>query len=262
MTSDTPSSPSEVRGEGLVVTATRGPGKALALTDVGVCYRRRTGLLSGRRVGFWALEDVSLDLHVRETLGVVGRNGGGKSTLLRLLAGIIKPDRGTVETYGYQATLLSLQVGFVDYLTGRENVVISGLLLGMARREIEEKMSSIIAFAELEDFIDEPIQTYSSGMRARLGFSTAVHVEPDILLIDETLGVGDAEFQEKSTRMMREKLRSDQTVVLVSHSLQLIRSVCDRVVWIERGRTNMAGSPDDVIAAYRESVERARAARA
>jgi len=227
---------------------------------VGVYYRRRTGLLSRRRVEFWALKEVSLDLYVGETLGVVGRNGAGKSTLLRLLAGIIRPDRGTLETHGFQATLLSLQVGFVDYLTGRENVVISGLLLGMTRTEVEEKMDSIVAFAELEEFIDEPIQTYSSGMRARLGFSTAVHVEPDILLIDETLGVGDAEFQEKSKRVMQEKMRSDRTVVLVSHSLGLIRSVCDRVVWIEQGRTQMEGDPEEVLRAYRESVEHARTA--
>lgn len=250
MTSDIPSSPSERAG-----------AEALSLRDVGVCYPRRSGLLSRRREVFWALSAVSLDLHLGETLGVVGRNGGGKSTLLRLLAGIIKPDRGTVETFGYQATLLSLQVGFVDYLTGRENVVISGLLLGMSRAEIEEKMGSIVAFAELEEFIDEPIQTYSSGMRARLGFSTAVHVEPDILLIDETLSVGDAEFQEKSKRMMQEKMSSDQTVVLVSHSLGLIRSVCDRVVWIDNGHTRMEGPPDEVVAAYQQAVERSRAAR-
>jgi lipopolysaccharide transport system ATP-binding protein len=213
-------------------------------------------------VEFWALEDVSLDLFLGETLGVIGRNGAGKSTLLRLLAGIIKPDRGRMETHGYQATLLSLQVGFVDYLTGRENVVISGLLLGMTRSEIEEKMSSIVAFAELEDFIDEPIQTYSSGMRARLGFATAVHVEPEILLIDEILGVGDAEFKEKSKRVMREKMSSHHTVVLVSHSLDLIRSVCDRVVWIEKGRTRMEGRAEDVMGAYEASVERARGPRA
>jgi lipopolysaccharide transport system ATP-binding protein len=214
--------------------------------------------MPGYGTEFWALEDVSLTVNRGETLGVIGRNGAGKSTLLRLLAGIIRPDRGIVENLGYQSTLLSLQVGFVDYLSGRENVILSGMLLGMHRREIEEKMASIIEFAELGEFIDQPIQTYSSGMRARLGFSTALHVEPDILLIDEVLGVGDAEFKEKSTRAMRERMRSDRTVVLVSHSLGLIRSVCDRVVWIEKGRNREEGDPKTVGKSYQQEIEQRR----
>lgn len=233
----------------------------LRVHSAGVCFRRGRRMLSSGGDDFWALEDVSLDVNRGETLGVIGRNGAGKSTLLRLLAGIIRPDRGTVENLGYQATLLSLQVGFVDYLSGRKNVILSGMLLGMHRREIEQKMNSIIEYAELGDFIDQPIQTYSSGMRARLGFSTAVHVEPEILLIDEVLGVGDEEFKEKSTRTMRERIKSDSTVILVSHSLGLIRSVCERVVWIEKGRSRLEGSPDHVAAEYQQAIEQAKCAR-
>lgn len=228
--------------------------RVLSLDHAAVGYQRPGGLARRGRGVHWALTDVSLEVYSGETLGVLGRNGAGKSTLLRLLAGIIRPDRGTYANYGYKATLLSLQVGFIPYLSGRENVVLSGMLLGMSRREVEAKMAAIVAFAELEDFIDEPIQTYSSGMRARLGFSTAFHVDPDILLIDEVLGVGDAEFVAKSKQVMREKISSDKTAVLVSHSVESIRSLCDRAVWIERGRTVLTGGPDEVLEAYRESL--------
>lgn len=206
--------------------------------------------MSRRAEGFWAIKDLSMELWRGETLGVVGRNGAGKSTLLRLLAGITRPDVGEYVNHGYQATLLSLQVGFVPHLSGRENVMLSGLLLGLQRKEIEERMADIVAFAELEDFINQPIQTYSSGMRARLGFSTAFYVDPDILLIDEVLGVGDAAFVKKSKKVMREKISSDTTVVLVSHSASAIRSVCDRAVWIDGGRVQLDGDTEEVLAAY------------
>jgi lipopolysaccharide transport system ATP-binding protein len=221
----------------------------LELKNVGVFYQRRG------RAEHWALRDISLSLFQGETLGVIGRNGAGKSTLLRLLAGIIRPDRGDYVNHGYQASLLSLQVGFVAHLSGRENIVLSGLLLGMQLREIKERIDEIIAFAELEDCIDEPIETYSSGMRARLGFSAAFHVDPDILLIDEVLGVGDAEFVEKSKRVMQEKIRSDKTVVLVSHNANVVRAQCDRAVWIEKGRTLAEGATDQVLEAYQSSLK-------
>lgn len=227
----------------------------LALHNTGVFYYRRKGgknSVHGNKI--WALRDVSLDLYKGETLGVIGRNGAGKSTLLRILAGIIRPDRGEYVNHGYHVTLLSLQVGFLDYLSGRENVMLSGLLLGMGRKEIQSRLGAIIEFAELEDFIDEPIQSYSSGMRARLGFATAFHVDSDVLLIDEVLGVGDAEFVEKSKKVMRERIRSDKTVVLVSHSARVIRSLCDRVVWIEKGATKSFGPAEEVVEAYLESL--------
>jgi len=229
----------------------RGHDLVLELRKVGVCYRRRHGFLGFRSTNFWAIEDLSLQLYKGETLGVIGRNGAGKSTLLRLLGGLTRPDRGEYVNHGYQATLLSLQVGFVGHLSGRENVMLSGLLLGIDRHEITARMEDIVAFAELEDFIDEPIQTYSSGMRARLGFSTAFHVDPDILLIDEVLGVGDAAFVNKSKAVMREKIRSDKTVVIVSHSLSSISSLCDRVAWIDGGRLREEGKPKDVVASYK-----------
>jgi len=237
------------------------PPLVLELRGVGVCYRRRRGLLTRRAEGFWAIKDLSLELRRGETLGVIGRNGAGKSTLLRLLAGITRPDIGEYVSYGYQATLLSLQVGFVQHLSGRENVMLSGLLLGLRRREIEARMADIVEFAELEEFIDQPIHTYSSGMRARLGFSTAFYVDPDILLIDEVLGVGDAAFVKKSKEVMRQKISSDTTVVLVSHSASAIRSLCDRAVWIDAGRVRAKGETDEVLTAYEDWIK-ARSARA
>lgn len=236
--------------------ASQGHSKVLSLRNVGVRYGRRRHLFSQHQSEFWALRDVTLDLFSGETLGVIGRNGAGKTTLLKVLAGILRPDSGSYVNNGYRATLLSLQVGFVGYLSGRENAILSGLLLGMHRHEIERKMDAIISFSGLEDFIDEPIQTYSSGMKARLGFSTAFQVDPDILLVDEVMGVGDAEFTEKSKAVMREKIRSDKTVVLVSHNTDVIRSLADRVAWIEKGGTVAQGGPDDVLEAYAQSQRR------
>lgn len=226
------------------------------LRDVGVCYRSGKGFLRYRQSEFWALKSITLELFSGETLGIIGKNGAGKSTLLRVLAGIIKPDRGQFSNLGYQTTLLSLQVGFVQHLTGRENVVLSGLLLGLTLRGIEAQMDQIVEFAELDEFIDEPIQTYSSGMRARLGFATAFHVDPDILLIDEVLGVGDAAFVKKSKAVMRERIKSNRTVVLVSHSAPSVRSLCDRAVWIDRGRVQMEGEVDTVLDAYLDESDR------
>jgi len=230
--------------------------RLLSLKNIGVSYRRRVGL--HRQPPFWALEDVSLEIYRGETLGVIGRNGVGKSTLLRLLAGIIKPDRGTIHLdTPCHISLLSLQVGFLPQLTGRENAVLSGMLLGVPRKAIEARMDKIIDFAELGDFFDQPIYVYSTGMRARLGFSVAFQTDPDILLVDEVLGVGDAEFREKSERAMRQKIRSNRTVVLVSHNPQTIRNLCDRAVWIEKGCTRLEGDPDCVLAAYSKTQKSA-----
>lgn len=225
----------------------------LSLRNVGAYYWRRKSYF--KRDRFWALNNVSFDLYYGESLGVIGRNGAGKSTLLQLLAGIIQPDRGSLNNNGYQAALLSLQTGFVPYLTGRENAILSGMLLGMHRDKIEAKMSAIIEFSELEDFFDDPISSYSSGMKARLGFSVAFQLEPDILLIDEVLGVGDAEFREKSSSIMRQKIRSNMTIVLVSHSPGTIRQLCDRAVWIENGQTQLEGDTDSVIEKYQEFLK-------
>jgi len=223
----------------------------LSFKNVGVCYSR-----AGRgRKRFWALEDISFDLYAGETLGVIGRNGAGKTTLMRLMAGIIKPDAGEIHCEVDKVQLLSLQVGFMPDLTGRENAILSGILLGMRRREIEAQLNEIIDFAELHAFIDEPVGTYSSGMKARLGFAIAKQADPDILLVDEVLGVGDVVFREKSRQVMLDKMNAGETVVLVSHMEPVLRQHCKRVVWIEDGRTRMEGPCEEVLEAYREHMK-------
>lgn len=220
----------------------------ISLRHVGISFWRRAGYL--RRKRFWALSDVSFDLYHGETLGIIGRNGAGKSTLLRTLAGIIAPDKGSLLNHGYRASLLSLQLGFIPHLSGRQNAILSAMLLGVPKRIIKARMDEIIRFAELDKFIDQPVTTYSAGMKARLGFATAFQADPDILLVDEVLGVGDSAFQAKSSNAMREKIRSNKTVVLVSHNLQTLRNLCDRAVWIEQGITRAEGDVTTVLQAY------------
>ncbi len=224
----------------------------LILENVGVAYRRGRSLRGGEL--YWALKDISLDLKHGETLGVIGRNGVGKTTLLKVIAGIIAPDRGEIRNAGVSASLLSLQVGFVPLLTGRENAILSGMLLGAPKSRIEQNMDELVAFAELEDFIDEPVSSYSAGMRARLGFSVAMQADPDILLIDEVLGVGDAAFRKKSSEEIQRRIRSNRSVILVSHNTAMMARLCDRVVWIEQGVSRMQGEAGDVLAAYEASI--------
>jgi lipopolysaccharide transport system ATP-binding protein len=224
----------------------------LALDNVGVAYRRGRSLRSGEL--YWALKDISLELKHGETLGVIGRNGVGKTTLLKVIAGIIAPDRGEIRNAGVSASLLSLQVGFVPLLTGRENAILSGMLLGAPKARIETNMDELAAFAELGDFLDEPVSSYSAGMRARLGFSVAMQADPDILLIDEVLGVGDAAFRKKSSDEIKRRIRSNRSVILVSHNTRIMAELCDRVVWIEQGVSRMQGKADEVLAAYEASI--------
>ena len=225
----------------------------MELRNAGVAYSRPRSWF--RQSEYWALKDVSLTLYEGETLGVVGRNGTGKTTLLQLMSGIIAPDKGQWISGGARASLLSLQVGFFPHLSGRENIYLSGMLQGMTRPRIEECLPDIIAFAELGDWIDEPIRTYSTGMRARLGFAVSFQADPAILAIDEVLGVGDEEFKRKSTQAMKDRVRSDRTVVLVSHSLPTIRDLCDRLVWIDAGETRAEGSVEDVLQQYQASMK-------
>jgi len=223
----------------------------LEVVSAGVRYRKRLGWRSAEE--HWALRRADLCLYHGEAVGVVGGNGAGKSTLLQLLAGILAPDRGRVVNHGVSVSLLALQLGFIPHLSGRDNALISGMLLGLGRREIAAKLDAIIAFSELEECIDDPIHTYSAGMRARLGFAIAFQVEPDVLLIDEVLGVGDAAFHHKSSKAMREKiLAGDKTVVLVSHQAAVLRELCDRAVWLERGETCATGSVDEVLKQYEQ----------
>ncbi|MCH2547496.1 MAG: ATP-binding cassette domain-containing protein [Alphaproteobacteria bacterium] len=225
----------------------------LSMRHVGINYN--ASLMRRPRHDFWALKDVSLTLHRGESLGVIGRNGMGKSTLLRTMSGILKPDKGQFSLQkDATAALLSLQVGFVPHLSGRENIFLSGLLLGMRYQQIEEVFSKIITFAELENAIEKPISTYSDGMKARLGFAVSFQLDPDILLVDEVLGVGDAAFREKSSEMMKRRIHSDRTVVLVSHNANTIRELCERCVWIEEGVTVAEGPTDEIMRDYQNYV--------
>lgn len=221
----------------------------IKVQNVGVRFASRNSLFN--RDYIKALRDVSFELRRGDSLGVVGRNGAGKSTLLRLLGGIIQPDSGKIINNKATTSLLSLQVGFDLELPGRINAILSGMMLGFRKHEVEAKLEKIIAFSELGDFIDRPVKSYSTGMKARLGFSVALELNPDVLLIDEVLGVGDAEFRKKSMEVMKEKLLSDQTtIVLVSHSADTVKNLCNRAVWIEDGVTRMEGASKDVVTAY------------
>lgn len=219
----------------------------ITLENVGVAFNAQLRVGSPK---FWALEDVSFALKRGQRLGVVGRNGAGKSTLLRTLAGIIEPDRGRITRARVTCQLLSLSVGFMQHLSGRDNAILSGLMLGLRRRDILRRLPKILEFSELGAFFEQPISSYSTGMLMRLGFSVALQVEPDVLLIDEVLAVGDADFQEKSGAALRERIHGGTTVVFVSHGDEQVRQVCDRVVWIEHGRSVMEGAVDDVLKAY------------
>ncbi|HET6545934.1 MAG TPA: ABC transporter ATP-binding protein [Rhodanobacteraceae bacterium] len=221
------------------------------LEHVGIAFDAQRRVGGGR---FWALEDVSLKLRRGERLGVIGRNGAGKSTLLRVIAGILVPDRGRVRRGPVSCQLLSLALGFTPYLSGRDNAMMSGLMLGLRRRDIAACLPAIHEFSELGDFFEQPIATYSTGMVMRLAFSVAIQVEPDVLLIDEVLAVGDAEFQEKSGQALRERMRQGRTVVLVSHAEQQIAALCDRVLWVEHGRSVLEGDRDEVFAAYHHEL--------
>ncbi len=199
-----------------------------------------------------AVRDVSFEVPHGTVLGVVGVNGAGKSTLLRAMAGILPPTQGRVEVFGRVSTLLALGVGFKNDLTGRENVVLGGLAAGLTREQVAAKYDDITEFAELEDFMDMPMRTYSSGMYGRLAFSVAVNMEPDILLIDEALSTGDARFKEKSFEKMRELCSEARTLVLVSHGLRSVRELCDEAIWMHEGRIAMRDDADTVIEAYKD----------
>jgi lipopolysaccharide transport system ATP-binding protein/teichoic acid transport system ATP-binding protein len=199
-----------------------------------------------------AIKNVSFEVPHGKVMGVVGANGAGKSTLMRTVAGILPPTSGRVEVQGRVSTLLSLGVGFNRKLTGRENVVLGGLAAGLTRAEMREKYDEIVEFAELEDFMDMPMRTYSSGMYGRLAFAVAVTMHPDILIIDEALSVGDARFRRKSFDKMRELCSEDRTILLVSHALGSIEKLCDEAIWMDKGRMRMWDEPHAVVEAYTE----------
>ncbi|HXH06723.1 MAG TPA: ABC transporter ATP-binding protein [Vicinamibacterales bacterium] len=203
-----------------------------------------------RADGFWALRDVSFEVARGETFGIVGRNGAGKSTLLKLLSGITAPTEGRIVIRGRAAALIEVGSGFHPELTGRENIFLSGAILGMTRREIAAKLPRIVDFAGVAPFIDTPVKWYSSGMYVRLGFAIAAHLEPDVLLVDEVLAVGDAEFQRRCLDRILELVRQGTTIVFVSHDLTAVERLCRRAMLIEGGRVAAIGSPAEVVAAY------------
>ncbi|WP_300618390.1 ABC transporter ATP-binding protein [Dokdonella sp.] len=203
---------------------------------------------------FWALRDVSLRVERGEAVGVVGCNGSGKSTLLQLLCGVYPPTRGTIAVQGRIAALLELGAGFDPEFTGRENVYMNAAVLGMQRRETDARFDAIAAFADIGHFIDEPVKTYSSGMFVRLAFSVAVHTDPDILVVDEALAVGDARFQAKCMKRIKSLREAGVTLFFVSHDVSSVRTVCDRAVWLDRGRVVRLGSVFDVTAHYMEHL--------
>ena len=242
---------------------------AIAARNVGVKYdlaftRERTlrktvaNALSprhrGEREEFWAVRGINLLVRPGEILGVIGRNGSGKSTLMMTLAGIIEPDEGSVRTFEHRPTLLTLGAGFEPELTGRQNVFLNAAYLGLSRRAIEAQVDAIVEFAELGSFADVPLKKYSTGMRARLAFSVAAQIEPEILLLDELLGVGDADFQEKSRSRLAELMGRSKAIVIVTHSMSFVRQTCSNVLWLHEGRIAAYGEPEQVVGAYEQGV--------
>jgi len=202
---------------------------------------------------FWALKDVSFKVNEGESLGIIGKNGSGKTTLLRVIGGIFKPDEGSINVRGKVSTLLSVGAGFQPELSGLENIYLNGTILGLKKKEIDAIADSIIAFSELNNFIDVPVKTYSSGMHARLGFSIAVNIERDIMLIDEILGVGDRHFREKCERKMSQFRERAKTIILVSHNTEAIKSFCNRAILLDKGIMIAEGQPEDVVEQYLKS---------
>lgn len=229
----------------------------IEIKNVGVKFSKKRSFLRAKKSNaFWALNDVSFNIKKGEVLGIIGRNGAGKSTLLTLLAGIISPSKGSVSSKTNRISLLSLQAGFVPFLSGRKNIILAGMLLGFSKEEMLNLMDEIVEFSELGTFIDEPVVNYSAGMKTRLGFSTAIIINPSVILIDEVLGVGDASFRKKSEEALREKLGGDTTAVIVSHSEAMVRSICDRVVLISEGKTCYEGSVEEGIAMYNQILNK------
>jgi homopolymeric O-antigen transport system ATP-binding protein len=210
-------------------------------------------LLRGRRKyhrDFWAIEDVSLEVETGEAVGVIGRNGAGKTTLLQIIAGVLQPTRGSVSVEGRVTALLELGSGFNPEYTGRENILLSGQILGFSEEEMRRRMDVIVRFAELEGFIDQPVKTYSTGMLMRLAFASAIHVDPDVLIVDEALSVGDVYFQRKSLDRMEYFRKAGKTVLFVSHEPTLVQRFCARALWLEQGRVAMVGDAKEVVTSY------------
>lgn len=222
-------------------------------------YYIKKSLLHGKREKsevFEAVKNVSFSVKKGEILGLVGRNGSGKSTILNSIAGIFSPNSGTIDLHGNSVSLLSIGVGFQRELSGRENIVLSGMLLGFSKKQVMEKMDEIIEFSELGEFIEAPVRTYSSGMYSKLAFSITAILETDIMLIDEVLSVGDSKFKKKSYNKMKELINdANRTVIIVSHSSDTIMGLCNKVLWIDAGEVKMYGDTQEVLEAYEEFMK-------
>lgn len=238
---------------------------AIEVKDLTVSYRelRKISLRhfgnkqmeAPKRKVFTALQDVSFEVESGLIVGVIGRNGSGKSTLLRAIAGIFAPDSGTINTFGKSMSLLSIGIGFQSTLSGRENIVLSAMLMGFTKQQIDAHMDEIIEFSEIGDFIDKPVNTYSSGMYSKLAFSITAVMESEIMLIDEILSVGDSSFQKKSYAKMKELIsKPDRTVLIVSHSATSIKALCHRALWLENGKIRRYGGANNVVDAYENSI--------
>lgn len=237
---------------------------AITVKDLHVTYRglKKTSIrASWKHFGdkielFQALKGVSFELEEGKILGIIGKNGSGKSTMLRAIAGIFSPDKGHIDLHGKSISLLSIGVGFNKKLTGKENIYLSGLLLGFSEEEIAKKEKAIIDFADIGDFINRPVKTYSSGMYSKLAFAITAILETDIILIDEVLSVGDAKFKEKSYNKMKELISDEtRTVIIVSHSLSTIKELCDEVLWLHEGKVKKIGTTEEVIPEYEEFMK-------
>ncbi len=218
----------------------------------------KAAVLRGRRAlveEFWALRDVTLEVETGTTFGFIGENGSGKSTLLKCMARILRPDKGAISVEGKVSALLELGAGFHPELSGRENVFLNGAILGLKQKELQRKFDDIVEFAGLEQFIDQPVKNYSSGMYVRLGFSVAINVDPDVLLVDEVLAVGDESFQRKCNEKFAELRAMGKTIVLVSHAMTAVHNICDTVAWMEHGSVKMMGPSREVIDEYIGNVQ-------
>lgn len=236
---------------------------AISVSDVKIRYRmfKKVSLLKTilaphkykKTELFEAVKGVTFDVPKGQILGIVGKNGSGKSTLLRAIAGIFAPDEGTIDLHGHTVSLLSIGVGFQNKLSGRENIYLSGMLLGFTKEEIDSKIDEIIEFSELGDFIERPVKTYSSGMYSKLAFAITAILETEIMLIDEVLSVGDAKFKKKSFEKMKSLINnSDRTVVIVSHSSETLQKLCDSILWLHEGKVIMQGSCEEILPKYEE----------
>lgn len=221
----------------------------------GLRHLGRNLLGKGDREVLWALRDVDYELEAGRSLALVGANGAGKSTLLKVISRVTRPTEGHVRVNGRMSSLIEVGAGFHPDLTGRENIFLNGAILGLTRREVARRLDEIVAFAELEQFIDTPVKRYSSGMFARLGFSVAAHTEPDILLVDEVLAVGDARFRKRSYEKVQELTREHRTVVVVSHQMSMVRSICEEGIMLEHGRVVFAGTAEEVASYYETNLD-------